>query len=316
MKVFVTGATGFIGSAVVQELINAGHQVLGLARLDAGAKSLIAAGAEVHRGGLEDLESLRSGAAMSDAVIHTAFIHDFSKFKENCEIDRRAIEALGSALQGSDRPLIATAATGGLAPGRLGTEEDDPIPTSAGMPRASEEAAASVASRGVRVSVVRLPQVHDRVKQGLITYAIAVARKKGVSAYVGDGLNRWSAVHLLDCAHLYRLVLEKVTPNARYHAVAEEGVPLRQIAEAIGRGLKVPTVSLSAEQAGEHFGWLGFFVGLDMPSSSALTQRWLGWRPTQTGLMDDLDRARDFEPQNAKIEEDSKARFAPDSAFR
>jgi nucleoside-diphosphate-sugar epimerase len=303
MKVFVTGATGFVGSAIVREFISAGHQVLGLTRSDAGAKSLIAAGAQVHPGTLEDLESLRSGAAASDAVIHTAFIHDFSKFKENCDLDRRAIEALGSALEGSDRPLIVTSGTGTLRPGRLGTEEDEAIPSSAGMPRASEEAGASVASRGVRVSVVRLPQVHDRVKQGLISYVIAVARKKGVSAYMGDGLNRWPAVHRLDCAHLYRLVLEKGSRRARYHAVAEQGVPVREIAEAIGRGLKVPTVSLSAEQAGEHFGWLGFFVGLDVPASSVLTQEWLGWRPTQTGLMDDLNRARDFEAENAKINE-------------
>jgi nucleoside-diphosphate-sugar epimerase len=276
MKIFVTGATGFIGSAIIRELVSAGHQVLGLTRSDAGAKSLIAAGAQVHLGTLEDLESLRTGAAMSDGVIHTAFIHDFSKFRENCEIDRRAIEALGSALEGSDRRLIVTSGTGMLAPGRLGTEEDEAIPSSARMPRASEEAAASLASRGVRVSVVRLPQVHDRLKQGLITYAIAVARQKRVSAYVGDGLNRFPAVHRLDCAHLYRLALEKGSPRARYHAVAEEGVPVREIAESIGRGLKLPTVSLSAEQAGEHFGWLAHFVGLDVPASSALTQERLG----------------------------------------
>ena len=301
MKIFVTGATGFIGSAVVQELISGGHRVLGLTRSDAGAKSLIAAGAEVHRGDLENLESLRRGAAASDGVIHTAFIHDFSKFKQNCEIDRRAIEALGSALEGSGRPLIVTSGTGMVAPGRLGTEEDDPVPTSAAMPRASEETAALVASRGVRVSVVRLPQVHDRVKQGLITYAIAIARQKGVSAYVADGKNRWPAVHRLDAARLYKLVLEKGSAGARYHAVAEEGVAVREIAEAIGRGLKVPTVSLSHEQAGEHFGWLGFFAGLDLPVSSALTQERLGWRPTQVRLMDDLAHARDFEPENAQI---------------
>jgi nucleoside-diphosphate-sugar epimerase len=298
MRIFVTGATGFVGSAVVRELITAGHTVTGLARSNAGAKSLVAAGAEVLRGDLEDLGSLRIGAAMSDGVIHAAFIHDFSQFKENCEIDRRAIEALGLALEGSDRPLIVTAGIGGVAPGRLATEEDEPAPTSPTMPRASEEAADSAASRGVRVSVVRLPQVHDRVKQGLITYAIDVARKKGMAAYVGDGLNRWSAVHLLDCAHLYRLVLEKGSRGARYHAVAEEGVPVRKIAEAIGRGLRLPTVSLSAEQAREHFGWLGLFAGLDMPSSSALTQQRLGWRPTQNRLLDDLAYARDFEPEN------------------
>jgi nucleoside-diphosphate-sugar epimerase len=294
MRIFVTGATGFIGSAIVHELVHAGHRVLGLARSDAGAESLIVAGVEVHRGDLEDLDGLRAGAGAADGVIHTAFIHDFSKFEANCEIDRRAIEALGSALAGSHRPFVVTSGTGLLAPGRLATEEDA---ANASFPRKSEEAAASVAARGVHVSVVRLPQVHDRVKHGLISYAIAVARTKGVSAYVGDGLNRWPAGHRLDCAHLYRLVLEKGSAGARYHAVAEEGVPVRAIAEAIGRGLKVPVVSISAEQAGEHFGWLGPFASLDVPASSALTQSRLGWRPTQPGLMDDLDHARDFEPE-------------------
>jgi nucleoside-diphosphate-sugar epimerase len=289
MRVFLTGATGFIGSAIIPELINAGHRVLGLSRSDAGAQSLIDAGAEVQRGDLEDLESLRSGAAASDGVIHTAFIHDFSKFQENCEIDRRAIRALGSALAGSDRPLIVTSGTGLATPGRLRTEEDPLVPSSAGMPRASEEAAASVQAQGVRVSVVRLPQVHDPFKQGLITYAIALARQKGFSAYVGDGLNRWSAVHRLDAAQLYRLVLEKGTVGARYHAVAEEGVPVREIAEAIGRGMKVPVVSKSPEQAAEHFGWLAMFMGFDLSASSALTQERLGWRPTGPGLISDLD---------------------------
>lgn len=292
MRVLVTGATGFIGSAIVPELINAGHRVIGLARSDAGAKSLVDAGAQVHRGDLEDLESLRSGAAASDGVIHCAFNHDFSKYAANCEADRHAVEALGSVLVGSDRPLIVTSGTAVVfTPGRVATEDDAPASSSAGIPRsASEEAAASMVSRGVRASVVRLPQVHDRVKQGLITYLIAVAREKGVSAFVGDGLNRWPAVHLLDTARLYRLALEKGSAGARFHAVAEEGVPLREIAEAIGRRLNVPVVSKSPEEAAEHFGWLGFFVGGDAPASSAQTQERLGWRPTQTGLISDLDR--------------------------
>ncbi len=291
MRVFVTGATGFIGSAIVQELIGAGHQVIGLARSDQGARSLLAAGAQVHRGDLTDLEKLHVGAAMSDGVIHTAFIHDFSKFAENCEIDRRAIEALGDALMGSDRPLIVTSGTGmGNAGAGQPAIEDHFDPTHPNPRSASEFAAEAVAARGVRMSVVRLPQVHNTVKQGLVTYSIFVARKKGVSAYISDGKNRWPAVHVLDAAPLYRLALEKGTARARYHAVAEEGVSAREIAEAIGRGLKIPVVSKSPEEAAEHFGWLGFFAGMDMPASSALTQQRLGWQPTQkAGMIDDLD---------------------------
>jgi nucleoside-diphosphate-sugar epimerase len=295
MHVFVTGATGFIGSAIVRELIGAGHQVLGLSRSDQGAKSLVTAGAQAHRGDLEDLESLRRGAAMSDGVIHTAFIHDFSNFKAICETDRHAIEALGSVLVGSERPLVVTSGTGmaSSAPGRLAAEEDVHASGPNAIPRvATEEAAASVAAKGVRISVVRLPQVHDQFKKGLITYMIAVARDKGVSAYVGDGQNRWPAVHLSDTTPLYRLVLEKEGPGATYHAVGEEGVLCRDIAEVIGRGLKVPVVSMSKEEAATHFGWLGLFAGLDMPASSAQTQQRLGWHPTGPGMISDLERMR------------------------
>ncbi len=291
MRVFVTGATGFIGSAIVPELINAGHQVLGMARSDEGARALMAAGAEVHRGNLEDLESLRSGAARADGVIHTAFDHNFSNFAANCEKDRRAIEALGAALSGSNRPLVITSGTGmgNTVPGQPATEDvfnaNHPNPRSA-----SEVAGAAVSATGVNVSVVRLPQVHDTVKQGLITPLIELTRKTGVCAYVGDGSNRWPAAHVLDVARLYRLALEKREPGSRYHAVAEEGVPVRAIVEVIGRGLKVPVVAMSGEEAAAHFGCLAMFAGLDLPASSAQTRERLQWRPTGPGLIDDLEQ--------------------------
>lgn len=287
MRVFVTGATGFIGLPVVRELLAAGHKVLGMARSEDGAKTLAALGAEVHRGSLEDLGSLRQGAAASDAVIHLAFIHDFSKFAENCEIDGRAIEALGSVLAGSDRPLIVTGGTAGLAgPGQVATEDND-IPPDFPFPRVSEQTA--LALKGVRASVMRLPQVHDRTKQGLITYTVALAREKGISAYVGDGRNRWAAAHVSDVARLYRLALEKNEAGAKYHAVAEEGVSMRDVAEAIGRSLKLPVRSISAGEASAHFGWLAMFANHDLVASGEKTRKKLGWTPTGPGLIADLD---------------------------
>ena len=288
MRVFVTGATGFIGTPVVKELIAAGHKVLGMARSDAGAKSLTALGAEVHHGSLEDLDSLRKGADAAEAVIHLAFIHDFSKFVENCEIDKRAIEAFGSVLAGSNKPLIVTGGLAGLgAPGRLATE-DDAIPPNFPFPRVSEQTA--LALKGVNASVMRLPQVHDTVKQGLVSYVIPAAREKGVSAYIGEGRNRWAATHVSDVAKAYRLVLENNEPGARYHAVAEEGVTLRDIAEAIGRGLKIPVKSISPEEAQTHFGWLNTLVSHDLTGSSTNTRKKLGWNPTGPGLIADLEQ--------------------------
>jgi nucleoside-diphosphate-sugar epimerase len=289
MRIFVTGATGFVGSAVVRELIDAGHEVLGLARSESGAEFLRKAGAEVQRGSLEDLESLRRGARGAGAVIHAAFNHDFSKFAENSELDKRAIETIGSVLEGSDRPLLVTSGLVTLIQGRPATEDDDPRPPSSEYPRASEATAEALVKRGVRAATVRLPQVHNTLKQGFVSYLIAIAREKGVSAYVGEGQNGWAAVHVLDAARLYRLALEKLEPGARYHAVAEEGVPVRDIAESIGRGLAVPAVSLSAEAAEKHFGWFARFISSDLTGSSLQTQQRLGWRPTGPGLIADLD---------------------------
>lgn len=289
MRVFVTGATGFIGEAVVRELMGAGHRVLGLARSDGGAAALRAAGAEVHRGELERPETLASGAASADAVLHLAFDHDFAKFAENGENERRAIAALGEAMAGSGKLLLVTSGTG-MATARLGrpsTEDDEPI-SGEQFPRTPEVAARAFEARGVRIGVVRLPQVHDTKKAGLVSFVIRVAREKGFVAYVGEGTNRWPAAHVSDVARLYRLALEKTERFARYHAVAEEGVPLRALAEIVGEGLRLPVRSISPEEAPSYFGWMGHLATRDLGASSAKTRRALGWEPKGPGMLDDL----------------------------
>jgi nucleoside-diphosphate-sugar epimerase len=288
MRVFVTGAAGFIGSATTQELIAHGHQVLGLARSDANAEALKAAGAEVHRGSLEDLDSLRKGAKETDGTIHLAFIHDFSKFAENGQIDKRAIEAMGDVLEGTNKPFIVTSGTGLVASGVMITE-DMRREASAHVPRVSEQTGLAYASRGVRAMVMRLPQVHGvKGKAGLISYLLEGARQKGAAAYIGDGNQRWAAAHRLDVARLYRLALEKGAVDTVYHAVGEEGVPMRQIIEVIGRALNVQVISIKQEDAATYYGPLAMFAGLDMPASSALTQQRLGWKPTQIGLIAEI----------------------------
>ena len=288
MRVFVTGASGFIGVAVVKELLGHDHQVVALARSDASAAAIEALGADVSRGTLEDFDVLQRGARESDGVIHLAFIHDFSKFVENGQIDKRAIEAMGEVLSGTNKPFVVTSGTGLLAPGRLATE-DDVARSGEAIPRVSEPAAFAFTSRGVRVSAIRLPQVHGgEGKAGFIGYAFEIARAKGVSAYVGDGANRWPSAHRTDVAKLYRLALEKGRAGAAYHAVADEGVPMRDIAEVFARQLNVPTQSIPADQAAAHFGFLAMFAGLDMPASSAKTQAELGWRPTDIGVLEDI----------------------------
>jgi nucleoside-diphosphate-sugar epimerase len=289
MRVFLTGATGFVGTSVAGELIGAGHQVLGVARTDEGAAALASRGVEPHRGDLTDAGSFIAGALACDATVHCAFIHDFSRFAENIEIEQQTVAAMLDALEGSGKPFIATSGMALLAPGRVGAEDDKAPPQGRG---ATENMVREAADRGIRSAVIRLPPItHEAGDGGFLPPLVGIAQEKGVSAYVGDGANRWPAGHRADAARLYRLALEKGEPGAAYHAVGDEGVPTREIATAIGRRLGLPVVSLAADQAGAHFGFLGIFASLDVPGSSQLTQARLGWRPTHEGLIDDIDNA-------------------------
>jgi nucleoside-diphosphate-sugar epimerase len=293
MRVFLTGATGFIGSAIVPELLEAGHQVTGLARSDGGAEKLEAAGADVHRGELANLDSLRPGAAAADGVIHCAFIHDFTAIEAAGETDRRAIETLGAELEDSGRPLVVTSGIGLLAPGRVGTELDSPGPSHR---TASEETTLALASRGVRSSILRLPaSVHGEGDKAFVPRIIEIARERRVSGFIGDGANRWPAVHRLDAARLFRLAVESAPPGTVLHGVGDEGIPIRDLAELIGRHLDVPAVSVAREDADEHFGWLATFLGRDIPASSALTRERFGWEPEQPGLIADLEAGHYFQ---------------------
>lgn len=294
MRVFLTGATGFVGSRILPELLAAGHQVLGLTRSDAGARALVAAGAEPYRGTLEEPDSLSAGAAQADAVIHTAFDHEFANFVANCEKDRRVIAALGSALIGTDKPLLITSGVNLGDPGDGRPAQEDAFNTEHAIPRiATELAGNALLDAGIDVRIVRLPQVHDPVKQGLISPYIDISREQGSAGYIGEGANSWAAAHVLDVAKLYVLALDRGEKGARYHAVDEEGVAMRAIAEAVAAGLGIPTRSLSGEEIAAHFGWLAIFAGLDMRASSAWTRAALGWQPSGPDLIADL-RSMDY----------------------
>ena len=294
MRVFVTGATGFIGSAIVRELIDAGHEVVGLARSDRAAAAVKAAGADAHRGALDDLDSLRSGAAAADGVIHTAYIHDFSQMERAVRTDLHAVETLGAALEGSGRPLVITTGTALIKPGQVATEEDSAPPDAHSRLRA-ERTALALAERGVRTSIIRPgASAHGEGDHAFVPVLIDIARTKRVSAYIGNGANRWPAVHRLDAARLYRLALERAPAGLVFHAVADEAVPTREIAEVIARHLDVPAVSIAPEDAAEHFGWIGAFFAIDAPASSRLTQERLGWQPTHPGLIADLEAGHYF----------------------